>query len=500
MHKTTPSIHMKRFWLLQAFMMLCYTFTSAQKFQYSKTLVRLPSSGEVRLVADVGGFHHLINFSENSKPAIHIYNSQLHLVETLELKKLLPAKCDIRLLQLKDYYILYTHTQKPNNHQLLKITGEGTVTNISSIADNPADSLWNRSTATFQMFDADNNLVLTSLTYLKELKKIRAAIIQPKSDGGASDANYLLFPFDAEFDELKEVTFRNNYLYVLKASKDENKNNTLTLLKLDTKADKHFYRHFDSGKYIYLNPAIRFNSQDSSILVYSMLRLPYGYTGSAPGMFVASLDSMLTEINPAKSVPEIFRGNTVSTFLVERTKTAGWLPFRNFPARNDYRVQIQSSYFPTYNYSQLTGDYFSYFPDNTVTNSYVYYDNSLNSNPTSNPVSAVRLTVLNSKFEKAKDSLIKNKGSYYKLHPSPHAQFSLKNIPYLLLVQELAANKKGLIMFYPNERNKLESVALNVYHPYNYLLSLAQPAGDNNFIVPYTDKKEIGLLKVTLDN
>ncbi|MBK8951854.1 MAG: hypothetical protein IPM85_05590 [Chitinophagaceae bacterium] len=485
--------------MLLVFMILSSTSIFAQKFQYSKPLVRLPSSGEVRLVADVGGFHHLIHFSENNKPAIHIYNSELQLVESLALNFMLPKKCDIRLLQLKDYYILYTHTQKPNIHQFLKITGDGAVTNISHISNNPADSLWNRNTATFQIFDADNNLVLTSLTYLKEIKKIRTAIIRPNLDSGASVITYLLFPFSAENEELKEVTFRNNYLHVLKNSKDENGNNTLTLLKLDTKEDKHLYRHFDSGKYIYLNPAIRFNSMNPNILVYSMLRLPYGYKGSAPGMFVASLDSVLTEIYPAKSIPEIFRGNTLSTFLVEKTKTSGWLTFTNFPTRSDYKVQIQSD-LPTPAYAQLTGDYFSYFPSSSITNSYVYYDNSSTSSFTNNSSSAIRLTVLNSKFEKAKDSLVKNKGSFNQLHPSPHAQFLLKNTPCLLLVQELAANKKGLIMFYPNEKDKLESVSLNVYHPYNYLLPLTQPVGDKYFIVPYTDKKEIGLLKVTLNN
>lgn len=489
---------MKKLWLSLVFVVLFYTSITAQKFQYSKTLVQIPSSGDIRLVADVGGFHHLIHFSENSKPAIYVYNSQLHLVESLELNFLLPKKCDIRLLQLKDYYILYTHTQKRNNHQFLKITGDGAVTNISHIANNPADSTWNRSTATFQMFDIDNSLVLTSLTYLKEIRKIRTAIIRPALDSGVSAVNYLLFPFSAENEELKEVTFRNNYLHVLKNSKDENGNNTLTLLKLDTKEDKHFYRHFDIGKYIYLNPAIRFNSTNATILVYSMLRLPYGYKGSVPGVLVATLDSALTEINPAKAIPEIFRGNTLSTFLVEKTKTDGWLTFTNFPTRSDYKVQIQSD-LPTPAYAQLTGDYFSYFPNNTVINSYVYYDNSTNSNPTNNPVSAVRLTVLNSKFEKAKDSLVKNKGSYYKLHPSPYAQFQLKNTPYLLLIQELAANKKGLIMLFPNEKDKLESVSLNVYHPYDYLLSLTQPVGDNYFVVPYTYKKEIGLMRVMIN-
>lgn len=490
---------MKKHWLFPVFMVLCCTIVSAQKFQYSKTPVKLPSSGDIRLVADVGGFHHLIHFSQNSKPAIYVYNSQLHLLETLELNFILTEKCAIRLLQLKDYYILYTHTQKPNNHQFLKITGDGAVTNISYIVNNPADSLWNRSVATFQMFDVDNNLVLTSLTYLKEIKKIRTAIIRPKSDSGASVVNYLLFPFSAENEVLKEVTFRNNYLHVLKTSKDEEGNNTLTVFKLDTKNSKLFFRHFDSGKYIYLNPAIRFNSIDSNILVYAMLSKPSGYKGSAPGMFVASLDSVLTEINPAKSIPEIFRGNTASTFLVEKTKTAGWLTFTNIPAKSDYIVQIESfSTSPTY--VQLTNDYSNYYPLLTNTNRYVYYDNSSTSNSTHHSLSAIRLTILNSMFEKAKDSLVKNKGSYNQLHSSPHAQFLLKNTPYLLLVQELAANKKGLIMLYPNEKDKLESVSLNVYHPYNYLLPLTQPVGDKYFIIPYSDKKEIGLLKVTLNN
>lgn len=456
----------------------------------------MPSHGDFRLVGDIDGFHHLIHFSANNKPAIYIYNSQLHLQETLELNFKLPENCDIRLIKLKDYYILYTHTQKTNKHQFLKISGNGTVSNISHILNNPGDSLWNRSTATFQLFDTGNNLVLTSLTYLNEIKKIRAAIIKPGLDSGGAVVNYLLFPFNTENEVLKEVTIKDNYLHVLKTSKNEEGNNTLTLYKLGLKNSKLFFRHFDIGKYTYQNPAIRFNADDSAIFVYAMIVMPPGYKGSSPSMFAARLDSALNETNPGKTIPDIFRGNTNSTFVVAGTKTAGWMTFVNDPIGINYIVPQPTN-------TSFINDYLNFDLSLNNTNSFssYTYDNYLTrSYPFINFRSAVRLTTLNSRLERAKDSLVKNKGSYYQLHPSPYSQFVLHETPYLVLVQELVANKKGLIMIYPTENDKLGTVSLNVYNPYNFLLSLAQPGGDNYFIVPFTDKKEIGLMKVTLNN
>ena len=469
--------------------LLPFTNVIGQKIQYSKPLINLPEDGDFKLVTDIGGFHHLIHLAANKKPSITIYNNQLHLQETIELNFKIPEKCDIRLLKLKGYYILYVHPSKTSNHYFTKIAGNGLTTDISNLTGNPEDSAWNKATTAFQLFEIENNLALLSHSYIKEVKKVRTALIKPGLNGAPATVKHLFFPFQFENEELKEIIFKNNYLHVLKTSKDEEGNNTLTVYKVDIATNKLLFRHFDSGKYFYYRPSLRISDDEKTTFVYATITAPNDYKGAKPSMFVTKLDSLLTEINPAKTIPDIYKGNTASVFMVERTTTSGWINFSYIPKINEKAPPVP--------------------PPVTGIVDYVNFDMSLNSLPSLNNYAftvtphqtptAVRITVLNNDFQKVQDSLIKNKGNYYKLHPTPFAQFTLQNIPYLVLTHEIASNKKGLLALYPNENDKLETIPLNVYIPYNYLLPLLQPSGDNGFIVPFTDKKEIGLLKVVLD-
>jgi hypothetical protein len=112
---------------------------------------------------------------------------------------------------------------------------------------------------------------------------------------------------------------------------------------------------------------------------------------------------------------------------------------------------------------------------------------------------AVLMTVLNNQLEKTTDSITENKGRYYKLQPSPYANFIYKGTPYLLLVQGHSKKAKGLVLISPNNNNELETVSLRVYDKYNFALPLLQTA-ENYFIVPFTDGKDMGLMKITLNN
>jgi hypothetical protein len=481
---------MIRNWLLYLFLLLPFTNVIGQKIQYSKPLINMPVDGDFKLVADIGGFHHLIHLAANKKPSIHIYNNQLHLQETIELNFKIPEKCDIRLLKLKDNYILYVHPFKTSNHYLTKITGNGLTTDISNLVNNPEDSTWNKTSTAFQLFDIENNLALLSHTYIKEIKKIRTAIIKPRLNGTIATVKYLFFPFQSENEELKEITFKNNYLHVLKTSKSEEGNNTLTIYKVNIANNKLLFRHFDSGKYLYYKPSLRISDDEKTTFVYAIITVPTDFKGAKPSMFVAQLDSILREVSPAKTITDIYKGNTAAVFLVEKRTTNGWIDISYIPKINEKAPPAP--------------------PPVTGVVDYINFDMSLNSLPSLNNYTyintphqaptAVRITILNNDFQKAQDSLVKNKGNYYELHPAPFAQFTHQHIPYLVLIHEIVNNKKGLVVLYPTKNNKLETIPINVYNPYNYLLHLLQPSEEKGFIVPFTDKKEIGLLKVTLND
>ncbi|MEQ1797238.1 MAG: hypothetical protein ABL872_04755 [Lacibacter sp.] len=472
---------MKKYFLLFTLLFLCCRIVSAQKIQYSKSIIKTPGGGDMRLIADVNGFHHLIQFSNFKKPVIYIFNDQLQLQATRELNIRLAENSNIRLLKVNDYYVLYAHTQKPLQHQLLKIYGNGAISDISYLVNDPADSSWNRSKATFQLFNIENNFLLVSHTYYNNIKKIKSTIVKLEPERRAEVVTKLMFPFNIRTDQLKEVTLSNNNLLILKTSQDEAGTSILTLLKINCASGDILSKQFESGKYLYTTPTIRYNNKDSSTFIYSLLQTPPGYIGVKPGAFMVRLNHSLNEIAPISIVPDVFKDNAASIFIVEKSKTTGWLHFSPAPTNRRISVSVSKDV-----YSVLDPD-FMY----TQTYDYSYY--------TSAPA-AVRMTLLNNRLEKEKDSLVKNNGNYYKIHPAPYAQFVMHNTSYLLLVQELVAKKRGLLLVFPNENGSFSTVPVRVYNQFSFMLSILQTGGDNYFIVPFTNKTEMGLMKVTLNN
>jgi len=479
--KPAIRLTMNYYRLLAIWFLFCCKITAAQKIQYSKSVLKTPGGGDMQLIADVNGFHHLIHFSNVKKPVIHIFNDQLQLHSIRELNVRLAENADIRLLKVKDYYVLYAHTQRPLQHQLIKIYGNGAISDISYLLNNPADSSWNKSKATFQLFNIDNNFFLVSHTYYNDIKKIKTTIVKLDPERKAEVVTTLLFPFNIRTDELREVTLSRNNLFIVKTSQDEAGTSILTLLKINSASGNILSKQFESGKYLYSSPTIRYNNEDSSVFIYSLLRTPPGFRGVRPGAFMVRLNHSLSEIAPISIIPDVFKDNTASSFVVEKNKTTGWLHFSPAPTNRRTGVRVNRDVF-----SSIDPD-FMY----TQTYDYSYY--------TSAPT-AVKMTLLNSKLEKEKDSLIKNNGNYYKIHPAPYARFVMHNTSYLLLVQELVAKKKGLLLVYPNEQGYFNTVPVRVYHQFNFLLSLLQTVGDNYFVVPFTNKTEMGLMKVTLNN
>lgn len=459
-------------------------YTTAQKLQYSKGTVKDPGGGTLKLLANVNGYHHLIYFGYAKKPVVYVFDSQLHLESKKELNIPIAENCDVRLLQLKDHYVLYTHTDRPSVHRLIKINKDGVATDISNLLNKPADSLWNRSKATFQLFNHNDSLYLIAHSYHEQLKRIKTIIVKPKAEPGTSAFTQLFFPFDFGYDQLKEVTLLKNQLLIVKTSKDEDGKNILCIIKTDIATGNQFSKQFESGKYVYHNPTLRYDTADSSVFVYSLLRTPFGYRGARPELFMARLNNTLNEISPVQTLPNIFHGNAASAFLVEKKHSLGWMCFT-------YDLQSFGRG------SRLPADQFSPYIDEARRFSDNYYNPLVYDE---NQPTAVSMTLLNNKLERKADSIVKNNGNYYKVHPAPYAQFVLQNTAYLLLTEELVAKKKALLLVYPGENNYFETVPLRVQSNYNFLLPQLQVVENKYILVPYIDKKELGLMKVTFTN
>ncbi|MFT3844949.1 MAG: hypothetical protein QM725_07855 [Lacibacter sp.] len=473
---------MKKDVLLLLFMMFSCAIISAQKIQYSKGSIKIPGNGYLRLMADVNGFHHLVHLPANGKPVISVFDQELHLYAKTEIDLKLNQDCDVSLVQFKDYYLLYVHIKHSGTHQLIKIYNNGASADISSLFSNPTDSLWNRSFASFQLFNIDESLFIVTHSYFPQLKKIKTIIVKTDDISKPAILDRLLFDADLENEFLKEVTLYKNNLFIVKTGREDDNKNILTIIKFNLTTGKLFTKQFESGQYVFLKPALRYRPADSGIFVYSPLIPPLGYNAKSSGLFMVALNDSLKEISPVSILTDVLPNNAAASFIVEKKLSSGWFGYTIKLNNHDFDLPI---HIPINGVPNLTH---TPILSNTPT---VIYGQSF--------PSAVLLTVLNNKLDKVTDSLEKNNGSYYKIHPSPYAQFMMHKKVNLLLVQELTKKRKALLLISPDQNNELEMTTLRVYDRYNFALSLLQTT-DNYFVVPFTDKKEMGLMKVTLNN
>ncbi|TWI85641.1 hypothetical protein IQ13_0804 [Lacibacter cauensis] len=479
---------MKKYSLLSFFLVSVCTITHAQKIQYCKGIVKTPGKGFVRLLAGVNGYHHLIRFLPESKPQIFLFNKELVLESIIELNTTIHENTEVKIIQFENVYWFYTHTMKTSIHQLLKIDGNGIITDHSDLFKNPADSLWNKTTSSFNLTKIGSNLFVIINKYFEQSKTAKFLFIKIEPGKSTSFQNEISIAFDIENEELKDIVLFKDKLFVLKTGKDSKGNNILSVLKSDSTNNKSYTNQFESGKYLFLNPSFRFGKTDSSVFIYAMIAPPYGFKGDKPSLFMARLNESLNEIVPVKILKDALPETALSSFIIEKENSAGWMCFS----------QSQKEY------SNYSSGYFT--SPTSLSTSY----NSANAAPynfnlptaiagQSNP-KEISFTVLNDRLEKVTDSLIKNNGKSLKIDPLAYASFVLNDQPYLILKQNLTRKSKALILLTPNESNALQTIQIRSFDRYEYLLSLMQTVTGNAFIVPFTNKKEMGLMKVTLTN
>ena len=59
---------------------------SAQKIQYSRGFIQTPGAGELQLLANINGYHHLLYINYSNETVLYIFDEQLQLHATRKLK------------------------------------------------------------------------------------------------------------------------------------------------------------------------------------------------------------------------------------------------------------------------------------------------------------------------------------------------------------------------------------------------------------------------------
>jgi hypothetical protein len=111
----------------------------------------------------------------------------------------------------------------------------------------------------------------------------------------------------------------------------------------------------------------------------------------------------------------------------------------------------------------------------------------------------VRFSLLDKNFKIASDSLIPNTKNSYTVKANQFARFNANDKEYLLVGQQFSRISKGLLMINTNDAHQLIYTDIRVNDRNNYLLSKSQTIPKKGIIIPYTNKREAGLIKIIVE-
>jgi hypothetical protein len=476
---------MKKIFLLAAILFCCKMFLHAQKIQYSRQTFQTPYADAMQLVANVSGYHHVVCFSSGKKPSIYIFDTQLQLQEQKEVDFKLTQNCDIRILKFSDFYLLYIHATGNTKHDLFRIDAQGNVNSLSKQFQQVVENELNKSNSTLQLVNQNEQLSIITHTYYDAIKKLGSSVVQLDSELKPVINRKVLYDFDKITESLQQSVLCGNNLLVLKLSRDDENGSSLHMIKLDFTTGQILTNSFNSSSHLYTSPSFSFNPKDSSILVHSIIREAIGSVRVQRNVFLCRLNYSLQQLSPVCLLPAQFRNNIATNYLLP--EGAGlWLNMNNSIrlGRNSRATTLENFVTgdpSTLNIGRMNDIPSAYFTDY-------------------NQPTGVRFSVLDERLKIVKDSLIANDQRVLDVQPRPFAQFSSKNKNYLILVQNFSSDRRGLLMLSKTASGELHTEDIRVFDKYQYLLSQSQAVGDSYFILPYTHKKEIGLVKITPEN
>jgi hypothetical protein len=472
---------MKRICLAIALLLLLLEETSAQKIQYARQTIKAPEAAYMQLVANVGGAHHLLYFSNDKNPVIYVFDSKLQSNTKREVGIKSRRSQDINILPFSDHYLLYFHSAGSTQHYLFRVNPDGTSQDISACLDRTEDSSWNRSKATYQFFNQNERLVIVNHTYYDPIKKMGSTLVRMDEALKTKTVRQVLTNFDASSEGLEQVVLAGNELFVMKTGKNNENGNEMTLSRTNIETGHTITKSFNAGNHLYFNPAFRFNI-DSSILVSSLITEVSGYSGMQKVVFVCNLGDTLQEIAPVTLLRNQFRKKAADNFLLFGEKNQSWVHIGVPTVRRTSINYNDMRNFRTGNESALN------LPDSRTYTSYLY----------SGAPTAIRFSLMNQRFKMVRDSVVANDGNIYDVLPRPFGKFVMKGKAYLVLVQNFSPKKRGLLLISGGDGGSFLSQDIAVFDRYQYLLSQLQPVGDEYFILPYTHKDETGLVKITM--
>jgi hypothetical protein len=295
----------------------------------------------------------------------------------------------------------------------------------------------------------------------------------------------VFYSFDKDNETLQQSLLTGNNLLLLKTSRNEEKGNSLDVVKVDLTIGQSISNSFNSGLHLYVNPSISYSPKDSSILVHAVVREPAGSGRAQRNVFINRLNFSLQEQAPLTLLKSQFRNNPAATYLLVEGASPCWLNVTGnirVPGRTSTASLAQSF---------ITDDAGVVRLSRTSLPSFT--------TPEYNQPTAIRFTVLNENLKPVRDTLIPNSKTIFDVQPRPYAQFAMNNKSYLILIQNFSSKRRGLLMVNTVAGGGLTTSDIRVFDRYDYQLPQLQAVGNSYFIMPYTHRNEIGLVKIKME-
>lgn len=468
------------------FVILLLPFLSkGQKIQYSRQTFPHSFADATQLVADVGGYHHILRFKLNNRPRIHIFNSQLEYTGEAEVDISVEEGSDIRVIPMEGHYYLYLHTPGKPIHSVYRVSSTGDVIDKTAQLKKMTDSLVPKSTATYQFESHQNRLCLLSHSYYDDIKRVGSIVVVLDNEWNIVNRAILYYPFTKGKETLRQVLLTDRDLIVLKTGRDYEQGNTLQVVKTNLKTGTSLIKTFVAESHMYSNALMVYAAGDSSLLVHALMREESPGRRQTQPIFLARLDHQLLEHKPFTVFRLPPKRNILAGFLLVKTEKPFWLTPYNPIVLRGVRNQTQD-------FRGIAQD------ERTLrmsTNTMLIDENEINhGQPTS-----IRFTVLNENDRQIRDTTVENNRSFYDLQPRPNAQFSIGDKTCLLFQQNFSAKQRGLVLVNSNAAGHVSTTPIPVFDRNEYFIPQTQAKKDY-FLLPYRYKKEMGLVKITIES
>jgi hypothetical protein len=435
----------KKFFFVFCCLLFLFKKSEAQTITYSSQNVFTDNPDRLQLVGNIGGNHHLVSFINNSNPVVHIFDADLVFRKKISIPVKYPERSEALIIPSNDFYYLYIHPRFTSKYLLWKIDSDGNATDLTTSFKKLLQSQLHNVKLGFQLIVNRKQLCMVYNTDITNVEKSTMVIVRTDTLLNIISENKVMYDLNRDEERLQQqALLESGDLLILKTAQGET---SLQLMKVNTLTGYTVTNAFKSSGYFYSQAGFHYNISDSTITVYSLLTEP-ALAKRRQFIFISRLDELLVEQVPFTILRSQFLKNESSNFLLV-DGSSKWMRFR------------------------LSTERFYYGGDS-------------------------RFTLLDKKFNIINDSLVRNNKNSYTIRADQFYRFTINDNDHMLLAQRFFKKANGLIMI-NSENANLVYTNIRANDRYNYLLQQSVPVVPKSIVIPYTFRKEAGLIKITID-